>query len=1540
MMQGAPGFGRGMTVDFRDDVSVPSSQRASSRSLVSPPPNEKLRASWTSPDRSNMKVTAHLGQDFTHNEQGQIRSDAMEGPGSLFQEVQRRHMLQEFQKQFKQSEAAGRPPLNQFDSSPRHRQPSLPSMDGEKQWFINFDQQQQQQMKQQQPFVPLHVPPAAIAATPEQLQPKQQQSHVPAPAVSPQQQRSPQVQILKRSPRPTQPIQPPYQQGQHPLQQMLQQQQLSPPPQELQQQRQDQTRRPIQQQAFPSALTPPFLPQNVSPTLLDPISLLPIDTSKPPPPIGVPLPGLPFPPPGPPLVPFSPPNATTQPPLRQPSIPQLPPQPSVYPPQNTRPTPGFRHHPERSKATTHMGGDGSAFTAVPDSVWDNIPLGGGYTPLDSSVKTMSQAFLPRASDLLPQPAGQGGPGQMDQNQSKASIKHKRDGVQSQQKPWARKDKAKGRGMTKKDGQSAGVSPATKPVGAHSAPMPTKQPQETTQALSQEQAKNEYEWQSFKIVRKVRKVLGGLKDEQDAAAAAAEINNIMKAESGRLACFPWPKEQFVALDEILGWAMERPEIVEIVCKLIQELHGQHPENFAEDLTNTIMKRHTQYIKVSTATNKEKLYATFSGLVANMFVLSRSVASDFREIVDKLLDMTVNKWIMCDVQGTAEDPSMLSEVYACCLRALFIIIGPQLDEQKDQKYNKLLRDQVLGNQPRYVKEAMLDLLLLRAVGWKWSLEFKTESTLDSKRQTADDRDSRPETDESQNRVDGEKVPENSPQDSQTNIVDNQEGSNLVRGGGDASSTAPATDANVTAAKETPSQPVTSDVSRLDEGKMQSPSLASDVSVHVPPKNGSCLAQNASDRPDASAGDSQAEQASFNVDGGSTARFKLPDRETAERGAFVLNQTPFQVPYIPSSPVSNSFMASRQTTPHQFVPGVSTASLNSWSPVYLNHPRETKASNEEGSPSKPKLGLSLQTNASKRPETTQDSLLRTVNTAAIGPVGNFSTVPSPSRLMATTVGPAIQLSSQVGITGLAAAESAKQSSTPDTVPQTGGPTSKQLSANNSNCLGKCYHSDGQENDAEDHDTRLQSIKEQGLTEAADFLTRAEKGAISEATDEHQQPDQGQTGTGHRGLPRQKENFWEEESDSTSDLEQLPSASSGDYGPPKVFLPQQELSHQLEGARHGGGQVQLDTQRGQSQGPFYGRSEKGSPSLLAVAAGSPRCGSNVLGRGMMRMEQGGGRASPATGLLTSPLAFIQATTGPTRSAARKDGDTQMMEATVEQTNNSAEAKKSQAVGSLNQKLVSSVINNDPNSTLGQTKDMEARQGNEVGHDTKAPQTLSGDDNAPSLVTVKGLSPRPKGSNIQDTFQPTLDVATDYFGVKGSQNGQRIQDIFRQTAFRAPEFVPEEMDKALDEKGSPTPEGNPGNDDLGKEGCGAPNKGVMAATGPGVTTQRSLVERKEEQPLGTASRSTEPTKQSMACPLCGSNKHRTRQCDVFKMYAPRAKTSNMSNGEPEPEPEIREVQKPKTESKFGQTIFCSKCGQKGHLTYDCPVRGNFNIFK
>ncbi|XP_033632785.1 uncharacterized protein LOC117294472 [Asterias rubens] len=460
-----------------------------------------------------------------------------------------------------------------------------------------------------------------------------------------------------------------------------------------------------------------------------------IDTSVPPPPIGVPIPGLHFP------------ASAKSPPLTYPTTttpfhaqPPRPTKPSVPSPTKPKISPDLQptHRSQPMKWKPDANGDhGSAFTSIEDSQWDNFELGGGYASpitMDIGLQGQSPVFVPKAANQHVQPSQ--GSSQNEQHfQTKKPFLQTRDATQGP-KQWINKDKAKGRGIPKKDVKGPSASQFPKPQQGYNAFLQgystapngtsssyqchgsTKQQQDASKAaLSKEQKKNEYEWQSFKIIRKVRKLLGGLKeDSAREKEIAAEIVRIMKAESSRLACFPWPKEQFVALDEIFGWAMDNSDLLDKACKVIQELHCLHPQNFQEDLLNVIMKRQSQYIKVSTATNKDKLYTTFCGLLTQLFIVSRSATNGLNNITDKLLDSVVNKWIMCDVQGTADDHALLTEVYASCLRALFVNIGPQLASSMDQRYNKQLRDQVLGSKPRFVKEAMLNLLLLRAADWQ--------------------------------------------------------------------------------------------------------------------------------------------------------------------------------------------------------------------------------------------------------------------------------------------------------------------------------------------------------------------------------------------------------------------------------------------------------------------------------------------------------------------------------------------------------------------------------------------------------------------------------------------------------------------------------------------------------------------------------------------------------------------------------------------------------------------------------------------------------
>ncbi|XP_022101532.1 uncharacterized protein LOC110985090 [Acanthaster planci] len=1584
-MQSTPGVGRGVTVDFSEHVPSPTSRHASSQSAVSPP-SQKLKPGPASSDMSRLRVAANLGPGFTHSEHPSFRPDSMEPPGSLHQHAQHQQVLhQEYQRQFQPNKPAKQPSANQFEPPGTQGHLPLHAANEKKQWFVNFDQQQQQMIEQQQ----LHSPTATTAATPRQ-QTMQQQLHAPAPAPVPPQQHFQRVQILKRSPQPSQQIQLPYQQQQPSPQQMVQQQpkqQPSPcqplppqPSQPLQRQQRASSGQPSQQQMFSPTFVPPvFSPPSISPPLIDPFTLQPIDTSKPPPPIGVPLPGPPrhVPPLGPPTTPFSHANPVKLHAERQLSPPQEPLRDLIQMPLSFQPRPKYRVRPEKSKPSPRLGGDGSAFAALPDEVWDSIPLGGGYNPCeDMGVQGPSATFPPAAGDpsLLPQPTGRGSPGQTWQDQSKGFPKQKRDGTEGQ-KPWARKDKAKGRGITRKDGQGmVGTPPPNKPAGAYGPSNPTRQPPEVvTLALSQEQTKNEYEWQSFKIIRKVRKVLGNLKDEQDAGKAAAEIAEIMKAESGRLACFPWPKEQFVALDEILGWGTERPEAVEAVCKLIQELHGHHPKNFREDLTNTLMKRHMQYIKVSTATNKEKLYASYSSVVGNLFVLSRSANHSFREILDGVLDLIVAKWITCSVQDSEEDPVMLTGVYTFCLRALFIVTGPHLGNQIDERYNTLLRDQVLGNQPRYVKEAMLDLLLLRAVGWKGLPEFKTESSSDSKigRETGDDADDGPVPEERHSAVEGEKVQEDITHLGGKEISEDMAQTKLgITGGGDASSVGQ-------------SRPAVNGGDSMTVTEWTSPSRI-----------------------------------------GSTAKFQLPTREITERGAIMLDQAPVHAPHIPALPISDGLAATHQTTWQQSGLGAPISTRDSWSPVYLNRPQETMAFSSRGSAanhalmSKPKLrgcgqpahadipqgaeqnsppvahpyqaslelssrqptdgsptsnsavpampssgfgpettipsdtcpsaqagaAMELSSTCSPRP-TPEDQAMPSTNSNPSTSSASSSTdkqplsVPTTSTAELTTA-----TSSQVSVTSLCASEQhAEQFRLPDTQQQTDGSASSQLSANNSN-NNRSEASAGirdQQNGEHDDGSRLLSGEEQTSTDGTDFPTGTESGAVHNATEEYGHPER--ASAGYREPPCHHENFWDEESDSTSDLEQQPPAawSLGNSRPSEVLLETQGAGESRLGRQSV--PSNLDATKDPSQGALHRQAGKGLSSLLHSAAGPQRISPIAFGRGVMRLEpcsRTSGRGSPATGFMTSPLAFIEPTTAPQSLAARKGTGSKGREGTIEQSENETDTKQVLHAGLLQENTVSSTVslvsNSGPGGSAGkiETQNLGQSQENGVDDDPKAPPDLPVGETTPSEAICVDSVSRPKMSNFQKVLQPAVDITADYFEETNTQDGQRIQDIFRKTGFKVPES--ERAEQAVVVEGNQAAESNV------EPADGIPDTKSQGVSNQGATTRDLLQDVTSpslgEEPLsGLPCQSTESGEQLiMLCPLCGSDKHRTRQCAVFKKYAPRASTSD---GQSDPEEETPSVQKPKRESQFGKTFFCSKCGKEGHLTYDCPVKGHFNIF-
>ena len=358
-----------------------------------------------------------------------------------------------------------------------------------------------------------------------------------------------------------------------------------------------------------------------------------------------------------------------------------------------------------------------------------------------------------------------------------------------------------------------------------------------------------------------------------------------------------------------------------------------------------------------------------------------------------------------------------------------------------------------------------------------------------------------------------------------------------------------------------------------------------------------------------------------------------------------------------------------------------------------------------------------------------------------------------------------------------------------------------------------------------------------------------------------------------------------------------------------------------------------------------------MLVGGNKHQKSSSAFGRGMMRLKQGNGSSSgagnsPALSYMTSPLAFIQA--GPPQENARKRSEGHHVnEPAGEQLRSDQVTKIGQASPGeqLQEMQPSSAVNLSPDcgeDSFTQNESYPSNNANitedfgELGKDS--PKCLEGRNTPPKI----SMNSTPQQGFMQRSSQPTLKVSN---GLQDVKVEQETCNIYGKTRLMASEDISgKESDMQEFEQGISLC-GNLRTEEhsvMQSENKTPTENSSMKLTSTVLHLgSHGLGQYEEIQSSMTSTQpSSEPIKQVLKCSLCGSDKHRTRQCATFKKYAPHVKASSSDSEQENAEVSPEVVQELKTEFRFGNNIFCSKCGEKGHLIYDCPVNGPFNIFR
>ncbi|XP_071949284.1 uncharacterized protein [Antedon mediterranea] len=243
-------------------------------------------------------------------------------------------------------------------------------------------------------------------------------------------------------------------------------------------------------------------------------------------------------------------------------------------------------------------------------------------------------------------------------------------------------------------------------------------------LTMEQMKNEFEWQRFKVVRKVKKAISTVMMDE-VKTKAKEISDILEGETTRLASFPatWPKERHVALEEILDKAVQDEEFRPIAGHLIREIYELKPDRFKEIMHEVLLKKEPEYVKVSTAANSGKVRMSYCSYLSSVLSASGTESEDnkFNANVASVIIRLIQRWLYFDIKGNHTDMEEYLTVLCDCLTILVKLLLPHLSTDQQKKVFNLIKDKALSSAQRTIKLSMLNLLLQWSSGWKDDLFY---------------------------------------------------------------------------------------------------------------------------------------------------------------------------------------------------------------------------------------------------------------------------------------------------------------------------------------------------------------------------------------------------------------------------------------------------------------------------------------------------------------------------------------------------------------------------------------------------------------------------------------------------------------------------------------------------------------------------------------------------------------------------------------------------------------------------------------------------
>lgn len=229
-------------------------------------------------------------------------------------------------------------------------------------------------------------------------------------------------------------------------------------------------------------------------------------------------------------------------------------------------------------------------------------------------------------------------------------------------------------------------------------------------------KAELEWKIWKLQRKVKKVIDRMAID-DAGNYSHELDQII-ADSRLSQEFQGISEVSIVLKLLLDKVLEKSKFSSVAVRVCTIFRDLGIFELSDLINKVITECQGELMEQCCATDSHQRCHRFSSFLGKLYleVLNETDSTGLKSSVDGIVAHSLHNWLSFDQDDSVE----IHVLNSVCLTGFFKVTGPTIDQTEGNeisRYFATIRDLVLSQDLALpVKSTLLDILLLRASGWK--------------------------------------------------------------------------------------------------------------------------------------------------------------------------------------------------------------------------------------------------------------------------------------------------------------------------------------------------------------------------------------------------------------------------------------------------------------------------------------------------------------------------------------------------------------------------------------------------------------------------------------------------------------------------------------------------------------------------------------------------------------------------------------------------------------------------------------------------------